>query len=177
MCRAIVDADPEIQLCVSTTTRAPRSGEVDGKDYYFLSAEEFECRVAAGEFLEHAAISGHRYGIERRNFLRVSKAGKDLAINIDYVGARTLRESCGEQLVVIYLEPPSLEVLRERIAKRGDTSEELIRKRLELAEIEMVALSDPQLTTYRVINNSLDSALADVRCIIRSERLRLDRFR
>src|ERR687891_1003462 len=131
----LVDAVPELELSVSATTREPRQGEVDGRDYHFLSPEEFERRVEAGEFLEHATYSGNRYGTLRSEVERRLGEGRSVALEIEVQGARQVRAAMPEA-VLIFIAPPDPEALRERLEGRGTDGEAAIAERLRTAELE-----------------------------------------
>ena len=126
---------------VSCTTRTPRPDEVDGEDYHFIARGEFEQRVAAGEFIEHAEVHGNFYGTPRANVLRNLEAGTDVLIDIDIQGAASIRRNGGpgisESLADVFIMPPSMDELRRRLLKRGTETEEQMNLRLEHAAIEM----------------------------------------
>ncbi len=171
--RALVDGDPELVLSVSHTTRAPRPGERDGEHYHFVSAARFAEMVAAGAFLEHAEVFGHRYGTARAGVLAELERGRDVLLEIDWQGARQVRERMPEALAVFIL-PPSREALAERLRARAQDSESVIERRLAAArrEIEHYREFD-----YLVVNERFEEALADLQAIVRAERLRLPRQR
>jgi guanylate kinase len=140
---------------VSATTRAPREGEVDGRDYWFLSPEEFERRVAEGEFVEHATYAGNRYGTLRSELARPARG---IVLEIDLQGARQVREALPEA-VQIFIEPPSLEDLRRRLEQRGSDSPEQIRERLAVAPQELAAKEE---FAHRVVNDDVERALGEL---------------
>ncbi|HEX8742584.1 MAG TPA: guanylate kinase [Thermoleophilaceae bacterium] len=144
---------PDLRLSVSATTRKPRSGERDGVDYHFLSAEEFERRVAAGDFLEHATYAGNRYGT-----LRDEVADGPVVLEIEVQGARQVREALPEATQV-FIAPPSREVLRERLVGRGTDSPEVIRARLEQAEEELEAQGEFH---HVIVNDDLSAAVQEL---------------
>ena len=146
---------PELELSVSATTRPPRSGEVDGRDYHFLDPDEFERRARAGEFLEHAAYAGNRYGTLRSELRR---APEGIVLEIEVQGARQVREALPEA-VLVFIAPPSPEVLRERLIGRGTDSPEEIRRRLEQAERELAAQDEFQ---HVIVNDDLSRAAAEL---------------
>lgn len=160
--RALRELHPELGLSVSATTRAPREGEVDGEHYHFLSAEEFDRRVAAGEFVEHAAYSGNQYGTLRSELERHTAAG-GVVLEIELQGARQIRETMPEA-TQIFIAPPTPETLRERLVGRGTDSDEAIARRLEVAEEELAAQGEFQ---HVVINDDVDRAVAELDSIIR----------
>ncbi len=153
---------PEIELSVSATTRAPREGEVDGVDYHFLEPAEFERRVQAGEFLEHARYSGNRYGTLRSEVEQNIENGHPVVLEIEVQGARQIRTTMPEA-VQVFIAPPRLESLRQRLESRGTDESESIEARLEVAEEEMKARSE---FPYEVVNDDLDRAAQELRAIV-----------
>ncbi len=156
---------------VSCTTRVPRAGEVDGEDYHFLSREEFQQRIAAGDFIEHAEVHGYFYGTPRANVLRNLEAGTDVLIDIDIQGAASIRTNGGpeinESLADVFIMPPSMDELRRRLLKRGTETEEQMRIRLERAAIEMQAWRDYR---YTIITGSVEDDVRNFTAIMRAER-------
>ena len=153
---------PGLGLTVSATTRAPREGEVDGKSYYFLTPEEFDRRVAAGEFVEWAHVHGHCYGTLVSEIERNISAGSSLILEIDVQGALQVRERY-PKAVLVFIKPPSLEELRERLVKRGTETDESIELRMANArhELELADRYDEI-----VVNDDLDRAVAELIDII-----------
>ena len=127
---------PDVRVSVSATTRAPRPGEVEGEDYLFISPEEFDRRIAGGDFLEWAEVHGNRYGTLRSAVQRHLDAGSDVILEIDPQGARQVKEQMPES-VLVFITAPSLEELERRIRHRGAETDEQIRTRLETAEREL----------------------------------------
>ena len=155
---------PDLGLTVSATTRAPRAGEVDGVDYHFLTDEEFTRRVAAGDFLEWAQVHDHRYGTLRSEVDRNLASGHSLILEIDVQGA--LNVKCRfPDAVLVFIEPPSLEVLRERLIGRGSETAASLELRLADAEREM-RLADRY--DARVVNDDLDRATDELVSILTS---------
>jgi guanylate kinase len=146
---------PGLQLAVSATTRAPRAGEVNGRDYHFLSDGEFERRAAAGEFVEHAVYAGNRYGTLRSELQRPAEG---IVLEIDLQGARQVRGSMPEA-VQIFIEPPSFDDLRGRLADRGSDSSEQVERRLAAAGGELEAANEFQ---FRIVNDRLERAQAEL---------------
>src|SRR5918995_5215330 len=134
----LLERIPELELSVSATTREPRPGEVDGRDYHFLSPEEFERRVEAGDFLEHADYSGNRYGTLREEVERRLAAGRSVVLEIEVQGARQVREAMPEA-VQIFIAPPDPAALRERLEGRGTDSPAAVAARLATAREEPAA--------------------------------------
>jgi guanylate kinase len=156
---------PELELSISATTRQPREGEVDGRDYHFLTAEEFDRRVAAEDFLEFATYSGNRYGTLRTEVERRLSGGHSVVLEIEVQGARQVRAAMRES-VQVFIAPPGPEVLRERLDARGTDAPEAIDSRLEVAEQEMAAQDE---FAYRVVNADLGRAADELEEIVRAE--------
>jgi guanylate kinase len=158
---------------VSCTTRKPRPGEQDGKDYHFIDRGGFERLQAAGEFIEHADVFGNLYGTRRSVVESALAAGRDLILEIDWQGARQVRERLPEAVQVFVL-PPSRAALETRLRRRGSDSEEAIARRLEESVHEMSHWKD---FDYVVVNRDFDAALADLEAVLdgRGEALRADR--
>lgn len=153
---------PGLGLTVSATTRSPREGEIDGVSYYFLTPDEFERRVEAGEFIEWAHVHGHCYGTLASEVERNLVQGSSLILEIDVQGALQVRERMPEA-VLIFIKPPSLEVLAERLRKRGTETEASLELRLSNAKAEL-ALADRY--DEIVVNDDLDEAVAQLAGII-----------
>ncbi|TAH36880.1 MAG: guanylate kinase [Planctomycetota bacterium] len=149
---------PGVAFSVSATTRAPRPGEVDGRDYHFLAEDEFLRRVAAGDFLEHARVHDRRYGTLRSEVEQALRSGHDLVLEIDVQGAEQVRRS-GLPQVSIFVQAPSLAELERRLRDRNSESEEQIRERLAIAREEMARAHDYDLV---VINDDFDRMATEV---------------
>ena len=163
----LVTRDPEqLSLSVSVTTRAPRPGEVDGVDYFFIDGDAFERMIRAGELLEWAEIVGHRSGTPRGFVEDRLAAGRDVVLEIDVVGASQVRERVPGS-ALIYIEPPSMEELERRLRGRGTETEERIRLRLETAAWE---LEQRDWFDHVVVNDDLERASAQVAAIIEASR-------
>jgi guanylate kinase len=154
-----------LELSTSATTRAPREGEVDGRDYHFLTREEFARRADANEFLEHAAYSGNRYGTLRSEVERRLEAGESVLLEIEVQGARQVRAAMPEA-VLVFIAPPSAEMLRERLEGRGTDSAEAIDERLRTAELELAA---QQEFKHVIVNDDLNRAAGELAAIVESE--------
>ncbi len=157
---------PELNLdfSISATSRSPRGGERHGREYYFLTPEEFRLRVERGEFVEWEEVyAGTMYGTLRSEVERVVGSGRNLIMDIDVKGALNVKARFGEDAVAIFIVPPSLEVLEKRLRGRNTDSEESVRKRLEKAEYE---LSFAPRFDRTVVNDSLDEAVREVESII-----------
>ncbi len=156
--RGLMQQVPELELSVSATTRRPRPGEVDGVDYHFLSDAEFQRRVDAGEFVEHATYSGRRYGTLRSELDRRTAAGTPVVLEIEVQGARQIREAMPEA-VQIFIAPPSDEALRTRLIGRGTDDAEQVERRLATARRELEAKDE---FPHVVVNDRLDDAARDL---------------
>lgn len=159
VCARLVESG-RVSLIVSATTRDPRGAERHGHHYHFLTRDEFERRIAAGEFLEHAIVHGrHYYGTPKQAVKDVLAAGRHALLNIDVQGAKQLREQ-GHDLLTVFLDPPSLEVLRQRLVGRGDTDPREVERRLRIAEDEMRASKG--LYDIRVVNDDVDQVVKHI---------------
>jgi guanylate kinase len=154
-----------LELSVSATTRAPREGEVDGRDYHFLSSEEFDRRAQAGDFLEHATYSGNRYGTLRSEVERRLAEGRSVVLEIEVQGARQVRAALPDS-VLVFIAPPSPDALRQRLEGRGTDSEEAIAERLRTAELELDA---QQEFKHVVVNDEIERAADELERIVRHE--------
>jgi guanylate kinase len=161
--RGVMERIPELQLSVSATTRAPRPGERDGHDYHFLTPEEFDRRIAEGDFVEHATYSGNRYGTLRSELERCLRAGVPVVLEIEVQGARQVREAMPEATAV-FIAPPSLDALRARLVGRGTDSAEQVDERLRTAEGELT--TRPEFT-HVVVNDRLEDATERLAAIVR----------
>lgn len=162
--RALREAIPELELSTSATTRAPRAGEEDGIDYHFLDPAEFERRIDAGDFLEHATYSGNRYGTLRSEVEERLGRGVPVVLEIEVQGARQIRESMPEA-VQIFIAPPSPEALRERLHGRGTDHPEVIDSRLQVAADELAARGE---FPHSIVNDEVDRAAEELATIVRS---------
>jgi guanylate kinase len=156
---------------VSYTTRDARPGEVDGRDYHFVTPPVFERMLEAGEFLESAVIYGNRYGTSQKWIERERAEGHDVLLEIDWQGAQQVRRLL-RQVVTIFILPPSPEVLESRLRGRGQDNEEVVTRRLAAARHEIAHVSEYE---YVIINDDFNRAAQDLRSIIRAERLKLAR--
>jgi guanylate kinase len=161
----LLDRVPELELSVSATTREPRPGEVDGRDYHFLSPEEFRRRIEDGDFLEQASYSGNHYGTLREEVERRLRAGRSVVLEIEVQGARQVRDAMPEA-VLIFIAPPDETVLRERLEGRGTDSPEAIEQRLRTSEIELGARSE---FPHVVVNDDLQKAASELEELVRDE--------
>jgi guanylate kinase len=162
--RSLRERMPELELSVSATTRRPRPGEEDGVDYHFLGDDEFQRRVDAGDFVEHATYSGRRYGTLRSELERRLRAGHPVVLEIEVQGARQVRETLPEALQV-FIAPPSREALRARLVGRGTDDAEQVAARLRTADAELEAQDE---FPHVVVNDRLEDAVAELTAIVRS---------
>ena len=165
--RALLEQDDVLSLSVSVTTRERRHGEKEGKHYFFISQERFDEMVEEGALLEYARVFGRSYGTPRGPVEVALATGRDIMFDIDWQGFRQLRAALGQDVVGVFIKPPSLDVLHERLSKRGDSPEQ-IKARMAHAEAE---ISHAGEFDYIVENRDLDVALADLRAILRASRL------
>ncbi len=169
--KALLKADSAIRLSISYTTRAPRPGESDGKDYHFVSRERFETMQAEQEFLESAEVYGNFYGTSKGGIQRDLEAGRDILLEIDWQGAAQVKQFF-PQASTIFVLPPSYHALRSRLAGRGQDSNEVIERRLAAATEDV---SHAGAFDYIIVNDDFDEALLDLLAIARSVRLQCER--
>ena len=163
---ALCKLDPQVQLSVSHTTRAMRPGEVDGVNYFFVTTADFQTMIATSEFLEYAQVYENYYGTNINTIKQFLATGKDIILEIDWQGAQQIRKLFHEA-VLIFILPPSLPILAERLKKRNTDSANVIEKRLSVA---MDDISHAPEFDYLIINDSFDAALQDLCSIIRAPR-------
>ena len=165
----------DLQFSVSCTTRAPRQGEVDGRDYYFLSDEEFAKRLAAEEFLEHAGVFKHSYGTLRSEVSARIERGEEVVLDIDVQGAKQIREAMKNDPLIaaaaqfIIIAPPDLKTLETRLCNRNSETPEQLKLRLDGAVSE---LKNFRLYDFMIVNGDLETAAADLTGVLKSIRLR-----
>jgi len=164
---------PDLEFSVSYTTRPPRPGEVDGKDYHFVDRKTFERMIEEGDFLEWAEVYGNLYGTSRTQVLRALNEGRDVILDIDTQGALQVKKNFPEA-VLIFILPPSLKELERRLRSRGTDDEETIERRLKIAKEE---IRRAPLYDYIVVNDVLEVAYENLRSIIRAEKLRTERLK
>jgi len=178
LCQQLLTARPQMSRAVTCTTREPRQGEQDGVDYYFLNAESFLKRVQAGNFLEHATVHGNSYGSLKGEVLGKLRQGKDVLLNVDVQGAASIRDRAQEDpelkraLMSVFLTPPSIKILEERLRRRGTDSEAVIQKRLGVARQEIAQWKN---FDYLLISQSIDEDLRRMLAIVEAEKMRVDR--
>ncbi len=166
--RAMLEKDTQVRLSVSWTTRAPRPGEQDGRDYHFVDTDTFSAMLARGEFLESALVYGNYYGTSETWIRERIAAGDDVLLEIDWQGAQQVRKLF-PQAVGIFIMPPSLDILEQRLRLRGQDDETTVARRMSVARSE---ISHAVEFDYVIINDDFETALADLLAVIRSLRLR-----
>ena len=170
--RRLLAADSDIELSVSVTTRTPRVGEVDGRDYYFIDRPRYDAMVRDGELLEWAEVFSHCYGTPRAPVERALAAGRDVLFDIDWQGTQQLRDSARADLVTIFILPPSIAELERRLRSRALDSDEVIHARMSKAADEMSHWAEYD---YVLINQDLEQTFARLRTILEAERVRRSR--
>ncbi|KTQ85166.1 MULTISPECIES: guanylate kinase [Aureimonas] len=170
--RTLLDLDPKFSLSISVTTRKRRPSEIDGVHYHFITVEEFERLRSSDALLEWAEVHGNLYGTPRASAEKAMREGRDMLFDIDWQGARQLQEQAKTDIVSIFILPPSMEELAQRLTRRAEDSKETIAMRLKNACVEIERWRDYE---YVVINDDLDRAFSAVLSIVSAERLRRDR--
>lgn len=170
--RALLKSNPDLEISISATTRPRRPGEVDGQDYYFVGIPEFNAMVDGGEMLEHAKVFGNYYGTPRQPVEEALNRGRDVIFDIDWQGTQQLREIARDDLVTVFILPPSSKELERRLRARNQDSEESIRHRMDKAADEMTHYSEYD---YVLINNNVDLTIHQAQQILDSERLKRQR--
>ena len=169
--KALLAADPNVQLSISYTTRAPRPGETDGQDYHFVTLETFMEMMEKGEFLESAEVYGNHYGTSQTWITRETGIGKDILLEIDWQGAVQVRKLLPEA-IGIFILPPSLDTLRWRLKNRSQDSDEVIERRMQAAREDISHVSE---FDYVIINNDFKEAVQDLLATVRAARLSVTR--
>lgn len=170
--RALLEDDKNIVLSVSATTRARRPNEVEARDYFFVTPEKFEQSVKAGEFLEHATVFDYRYGTPKKPVMDSLVAGRDVLFDIDWQGTQQLKEKAREDLVSIFILPPSHDELERRLKARAQDSDDVVARRMAKAASE---ISHWPEYDYVIVNRDLYTALGQIKSILAAERLRRSR--
>ena len=170
--RRLLQSDAGVELSVSVTTRTQRPGEVDGRDYHFVDAARFDAMAENGELLEWAWVFGHRYGTPRTPVEVTLAQGRDVLFDIDWQGTQQLREKTGRDLVSIFVLPPTIPDLEQRLRTRAQDSDVVIHARMAKAADEMSHWAEYD---YVVINTEIDHAFAEVQSILAAERLKRER--
>jgi guanylate kinase len=170
--RALLARDAQLSMSVSVTTRPPRPGEVDGRDYTFIDQETFLAMRAGGELLEHATVFGNSYGSPRGPVERVLADGRDVLFDVDWQGTQQLRQNARADLVSVFILPPSRDELERRLRARAQDPEEVVARRMAKAADEMSHWAEYD---YIVVNRDIERAVAAVVAILDAERLRRER--
>ena len=173
LARGLLAADGNIFMSVSATTRAMRSGEVEGRDYFFVDHPRFEAMTKANEFLEHALVFEQRYGTPKAPVMDALEAGRDVLFDIDWQGTQQLKERAREDLVSIFVLPPSHDELERRLKARAQDSDDVVAKRMAKAASE---ISHWPEYDYVIVNRDVGRALAQVTAILEAERARRTRL-
>ena len=164
---ALLEREPDVGLSISYTTRAPRPGEMPGREYFFVDIAEFKAMAARDEFLEHAEVYGNWYGTSKHWIEKTRATGSDVLLEIDWQGARSVK-ALFPDMTFIYILPPSIEVLRQRLVKRGKDSKEVIERRLAEAREDLKHVHEAD---YVIINEDFSVALLDLQSVVRALRL------
>ncbi|MSP79552.1 MAG: guanylate kinase [Rhodospirillales bacterium] len=170
--RELLRRESGLVMSTSATTRPARPGEVDGRDYFFKSVAEFETMAEKGEFLEHARVFDNFYGTPRAPVEAALKSGHDVLFDVDWQGTQKLKESARADLASVFILPPSLAELEQRLRTRAQDPPEVVRSRMARAAAEMSHWAEYD---YIVVNVDVESSIARVRAILAAERLRRDR--
>lgn len=167
--RALLADDPDLSMSVSATTRNPRPGEVEGKDYFFMKPVDFNLLVNKDELLEHAKVFGNYYGTPSAPVRDALAAGKDILFDIDWQGTQQLAQKAGEDLVSVFVLPPSTKALERRLKSRAQDSDEVVAQRMSKASEEISHWAEYD---YVVVNDDMNRCIAEVKAILRAERVR-----
>ena len=170
--RALLERHPDLTMSVSATTRPMRPGEVEGKDYYFIDKAKFEDMVADGDFLEHAQVFDNYYGTPRPPVVKALEQGKDVLFDVDWQGTQQLRQNARDDLVSIFILPPSVEELERRLYARAQDPADVVKKRMAKATSEMSHWAEYD---YIIINEAIEHSVREAEAILSAERLKLMR--
>ena len=170
--RRLLTHDPNVEMSVSVTTRPPRPGEQEGRDYHFIDPARFETMAGQGDLLESAQVFDHRYGTPRAPVEQALAQGRDVLFDIDWQGTQQLREKARGDVVSVFLLPPSVRELERRLHTRAQDSDDVIRRRMMKSSDEMSHWAEYD---YVIVNNDLDDAFAKVQAILSAERNRRQR--
>ena len=170
--RMLLKADRNVELSVSVTTRPPRRGETEGHDYHFISASRFEEMVKAGELLEWAEVFGYRYGTPRRPVEKALRAGRDVLFDIDWQGTQQLKATVRSDVVAIFVLPPSMAALEQRLRTRAQDSDAVVAQRMAKSSDEMSHWPEYD---YVIVNHDIETSVAQAQAILTAERLRRER--
>jgi guanylate kinase len=167
--RRLLQSDPSITLSVSATTRKPRLNEIDGQDYHFVDEAEFERRAKSGDFLEHANVFGNRYGTPKKAVMAELENGKDVLFDIDWQGTQQLRQQARDDVVSVFVLPPSHDELERRLRARAQDAEDVVQKRMAKAADEISHWAEYD---YIIINDDVTRAQTQLETILAAERLK-----
>lgn len=173
ICKALLEKRNDLHISVSATTRSPRAGEIDGINYHFLTKETFEDKIKNNEFLEYAEVYGNYYGTPKTDVQKLLDNGKNVILEIDIQGALKVKENC-EDGIFIFILPPSMEELKNRIINRGSETPESLMTRFKSAYKEINYISK---YNYAVVNDQVDLAVEKIEAIITTEKCRVDRIK
>jgi guanylate kinase len=173
ICKRFMEKNKDVLLSVSATTRAPRKGEVEGVNYYFMSKEEFKEKIEYNDFLEYAEVYDNYYGTPKSNVEEMLENGRDVILEIDIQGALKVKENTKEG-VFVFILPPSMEELKQRIINRGSETQESLMKRFKSAYKEINFISK---YNYAVVNDKVEIAVEKLEAIISAEKCRVDRIK
>lgn len=165
----LLSREEQLGISVSVTTRAPRPGEIDGKDYFFVTNEEFQRLLENGQLLEHARVFNNHYGTPKEHVLATLKAGNDIIFDIDWQGTQQLSQFARDDLVSVFILPPDAKALEKRLRKRAQDSEHVMNHRMEQAANE---ISHWPEYDYVIVNKDLEASVLQVQKILHSERMR-----
>ena len=169
---ALLAKDNQVQLSVSVTTRPIRKGEVHGKDYHFENQKHFEERLQSGGFLEHAKVFGNYYGTSKQSVEEIITSGKDVLLDIDWQGTQQLQEKCAQDLITVFILPPSIQALEDRLNRRATDTKEVVEQRMTES---LFQISHWPEYDYVIINRDLDKSIKQIELILKAERLKRHR--
>ena len=172
LARKLIENDPDIAMSVSMTSRPPRPGEIDGQDYIFVSEDKFNEALEKGALLEWARVFDNLYGTPRREVEDRLKNGKDVIFDIDWQGTQQLHEKAGQDVVRVFILPPSVRALEQRLKKRGQDDDEVVRRRMSDAANQISHWAEYD---YVIINENLDKSLNELATVLHAERLKRER--
>lgn len=167
--KALLETESNLTMSVSATTREPRPGEIDGEHYFFISQEKFSDMIAKDEFLEHATVFGNSYGTPKAPVEAALDDGRDVLFDVDWQGAQEIQQYAADDLVSIFILPPSVEELERRLFARAQDTEDVVRGRMEKATAEM---SHWDAYEYVIVNQEIERSVANAKAILKSERLK-----
>ena len=172
LAQSLITDDPEISLSISMTTRPPRPGETEGVDYYFVDQEKFQSAIEEGALMEWAEVFGNRYGTPRHSVEEHLKNGRDVLFDIDWQGTQALHETAGHDLVRVFILPPSVKALEERLRRRGQDDDQVVKNRMADAANQISHWAEYD---YVIINENLENSLQELKNILTAERLKRER--